>query len=246
MAHTSDDTQSHQRGALGPRSKPHIDPAPNGCYKYFITLTSRDDFTSEQHDAIVAWHRHNSEKTLLVAERHDSGRIHYHSVIHCRVPKQAAKVTQKLERLYKQIDLEVVKRVSIVVKRQTDDIGLFHYLTKDIPEGDRPLLCIGWAYSWIKEQCLANIRKIPYKVLAKDKHMMRSVSAVARVVQWAQAAGYPLTGKESFIHVVTSMQAEGYQFDNIKTKFLYAQVMAVSGNLDVCRSMWEDALFALR
>jgi len=223
-----------------------MDPSPQiNTYSYFVTLTSSDGFSSVQEGQIVSWHRSHSEKCLLVSELHDSGKTHYHSLLTCRAPKMPAAVTRNLDRLFAAMDIEPVTGVSIVTKKVTDFVGILHYLTKDLPQGAKPLLCIGWAYSWIKQQCIDGIKHIPRSMLRKDKYMVQSSSSVQLIVQYARAAGYPLTGKASFIAVATEMQSKGFQFEKIKPKWLYAQVMAVCGHLQLARRVWEDALFGL-
>ena len=226
-----------------PRKRRRLDPGTNGCYKYFLTLTCPIDFTDDQERHIVHWHRANSEKTLLVRELHRDGRPHYHSVIHVLAPKQTASVTRKLEVLYKKMDIEWTHN-AVCVKKLTCPIGMFWYIIKDL-HGEPPLLIIGWQMSWIKDQCKANVKLTPNKLLSKEVLMLRDSSSVARVIKWAEVSGYPLTDKPSFINVVTAMQSEGYQFEKIKPKWLYVQVMAMCGHMAPARSMWENELFAL-
>ncbi len=223
-----------------------MDPSPQtNTYSYFVTLTSSDGFSSVQEGQIVSWHESHSEKCLLVREYHDSGKTHYHSLLTCLSPKMPAAVTRNLDRLFAAMDIEPVRGVSIVTKKVTDFVGMLHYLTKDLAPDGKPLLCKGWAYSWIKQQCVDGIKHIPLRMLRKDQYMVQSSSSVQLIVQYARAAGYPLTGKQCFITVTTEMQSKGFQFEKIKPKWLYAQVMAVCGHHALARRVWEDALFAL-
>ncbi len=176
---------------------------------------------------------------------HDSGKTHFHSLICCRSPKMPSAVTRNLLRLYVSMELEPVKGVSIVTKKVTDFVGMLHYLTKDLAPAAKPLLCIGWSFSWIKQQCIDGIKHMPRCLLRKDQYMVQSSSSVQLIVQYARAASYPLTGKQCFITVCTEMQSKGYQFEKIKPKWLYAQVMAMTGHPDLARRVWEDALFGL-
>ncbi len=222
--------------------KRKLDPAPApSTHTYFVTLTAADNLL-EHEDAIVQWHRTHSEKTLLVPELHADGRTHYHSIIHT-MDKTTNQVTRKLLTLYQRLNIPVVKGVSIIVKASSDAIGLLHYVTKDL-QGD-PLLITGWTMSWIKETCKANLKNIPYRMLTKNKYTLQHRSSVELVVQYAYRSGYPLTGKASFIQVVTAMQADGYQFSGIKPTWLYAEVMAVCGYAGAARSLWDLALMGL-
>ncbi len=223
-----------------------MDSSPQtNTFSYFVTLTTSEGFTPDHTVKIVDWHRSHSEKCLLVSELHDSGKTHFHSLICCLAPKMPSGVTRNLNRLFVAMDLEPVKGVSIVTKKVTDFVGMLHYLTKDLAPGGKPLLCTGWAYSWIKKQIVDGIKHMPRCMLRKDQYMVQSSSSVQLIVHYAHAAGYPLTGKQCFITVCTEMQAKGYQFEKIKPKWLYAQVMAMMGHEGLARRVWEDALFGL-
>ncbi len=223
-----------------------MDPAPNtNTYSYFVTLTSSDGFSSVQEGQIVSWHRRHSEKCMLVRELHDSGKTHFHSLLCCLSPKLPSAVTRNLDRLFAAMDIEPVRGVSIVTKKVSDFVGMLHYLSKDIAPGAKPLLCWGWQYSWIKQQCVDGIKHMPHRLLRKDQYMVQMSSSVQLIIQWSSAAGYPLTGKDSFISAVVEMQSKGYQFERISPKWLYGQVMAMCGYPNLCRRVWEDALFGL-
>ncbi len=222
-----------------------MDPSPQtDTFMYFNTLTSPIGFTPAHEDQIVEWHRRNSEKCFLVKEYTEAGAPHYHSIIACKSPKKACHVTDKLVRLYGQMMIEYTKGVTVKVKSVSDFIGLLHYHSKDLK--GPPILVTGWRMSWIKQQCEANVKKIPHKMLSKNVYMVQFSTSVSLVIEYAKACGHPLTGMDSFITVVTEMQAKGYQFEKIKPKWLYGQVMAMTGNSECARRLWEDALFSLR
>ncbi len=223
-----------------------MDPTPNrDTHQYFLTLCAPDGFTPDQEGLIITWHKTHSDKCLLVKELHESGYNHYHSLIACQSPNRPNAVTTNLLVLYRKMNIEVIKGVSIVTKKVTDFVGMLHYLSKDIPAGAKPLLCAGWQYTWIKQQCVDGIKHIPYRLLSKDQYMVQFSSSVQLIIQYAKASGFPLTGKSSFITVCTEMQTKGYQFEKIKPKWLYGQVMAMCGHPALCRRIWEDALFGL-
>lgn len=199
------------------------------CKSYFITLTSADDLANfEVH--IKAWHTLHADRAILVRESHQDGQTHYHSLFVTRTMNAAQVVTRSLERLYKKHDIALLSRRSIMVKKQTDQVGLFHYLTKDIPATEKPLLLIGWQYTWIKEQCLANLMKMPIKLLKKGTVSLSRRTAVALVLEYAKAQGAVITGKFSFAELIAKMASEGYQFDMVANKYLYSQVMARLGH----------------
>ncbi len=220
-----------------------MDPASNNTYRYMLTLTSSVDFFESQEDLIVQWHRHNSDKCFLVREFHDSGVKHYHSLICCTSPRSAGKVSEKLVRLYASMQIDVVKGISFCVKSVSDFVGCLHYLCKDL-DGS-PLLLIGWRMSWIKAECLANMKHIPHTMLKKDQYMVQCSTSVQLVLRYAHAAGHPLCGKDSFVTVVVEMMSKGYQFEKIKPRWLYGQVMAMMGHEQLARRLWDDVLIGL-
>ncbi len=222
-----------------------MDPAPNSLYQYMLTLTSACGFLDYQEDQIVQWHKRHSEKCFLVCELHDSGVKHYHSLISCMRPNKSSRVTDKLVHLFSEMSIDYVKGVSVKVKSVSDFIGVLHYLCKDVPIGGTPLYLSGWRYSWIKDECLRNVKHIPHKMLRKDEYMVQSSTCSALVLRYASAAAMPMTGMQSFISVVVAMQAEGYSFCKIKPKWLYGEVMARTGHVGLARRLWEEALFGL-
>lgn len=218
-----------------------MDPASNGTYQYFITLTSAIGFNGPQEDQVVQWHRRNCDKVFLARELHDSGAAHYHSVVCVSAPRQASKVTEKLVRLYAEMGIDWVKGISVKVKTVSDFVGCLHYVRKDLGD-DLPILLLGWRLSWIKQQCIAGVKHIPFKMLRKDVYMIQESTAVAVVIRYASASGHPLTGKDSFMTVVCAMSAEGYRFVKIKKLDLFADVLASVGDLSHVRNLWSDTL----
>lgn len=220
-----------------------LDTGLKGLFYFCLTLTSSDDFTSDQEDLIVDWHRRRAEYCLLVREYHGDGRKHYHSLLAVKKPKSAGGVTRQLETLYKKMNIPWTKGVTVVVKKMTHMTGQFHYLLKE-QASTHPLLLTGWKYSWIKEQCLANIKEIPLKLLKGDTYMVQKNTSVELVLKFATASGATIACKDSFIDLMVEMQAKGYQFDNVSKKSLYTNVMSRLGNLSQARSVWESELFA--
>ncbi len=232
-----------QQSPPPPKKRRMIDPhPPPEMFKYALTLTDGAGLLVHE-DAIIQWHKRKSDKTLLVSELHQDGRTHYHSIIYCK-SKQACAVTRMLKTLYKDMGLEWTFN-SVVVKRVTDEVGMYHYLCKDIPPGGVPVYIHGWLYSWIKSECVANVKNIPRKLLTKDNRKVLDSEASRVVIAWAKAAGHPLTGKLSFVDVIHLMRKEGYQFSGTKFKWLYGDVMAMTGNDDLSKAQLMDALFGL-
>ncbi len=215
-------------------------PPPQVFFPYFATLTQTDGFSDADCVKVADWCRNKSEECLLVKEDHMSGKKHLHflATLTC---KQTVQVTRMLKRLYATNGWPCSAGVSIVVKKATDKIGLFHYLTKDL-NGSPPLLIIKWRMTWIQEQCKANLKKVPLKMLSKDGYIVGMKTASELICQYATRTGMPLSGKPSYIQVVMAMQAESYKFHNCKHKQLYCQVMSVCGNHNAMRSFLEGEL----
>lgn len=206
----------------------------DSLFSYFITLTS-NVCLSDFEPAIVLWHR-RGDKVLLVGEDHLSGKKHYHSLITVASPKTANALTKNLVRFYEKESIPLQKGVSIKVKRVSNQVGMFHYLTKDLNDSP-PVLIIGWTMSWIKEQCLENLKLIPHKMLTKGVVMLTKRNAVGYFLKYREAKGAVVDSKLSFCQLVAEMMTDGYQFDGVQTKYLFSQVMARQGEQRFAISM---------
>ncbi len=206
-----------------------IDTTHRDTFGYMLIFTSANDFNEAQEDQIVQWHRRRCENALLVRELHTDGRKHYHSTILVLKPKTSGGVSRQLATLYKSMGIDVVARVTYQVKSTSDQIGSFHYLLKD--QADRePLLIMGWQLTWIKAQCVSNVKKIPRKMLMQDRVVLNAANAIPYCLKFAEAAGVGITGKESFKTLVRLMVKDGYSFDKCNLPWLYAQLMCIAGD----------------
>ncbi len=208
---------------------------------FALTFTNAAFFTPAQEDQIVQWHKKRASYTLLVKEFHEDGRPHYHSLIASPKLKRAQQLVRMLDTLYAQMDIgPVIKRITFRVDPEKDRIGFFHYLLK---EQDGPvLLLMGWRLTWIKAQCLANVKKIPHKMLTKNVKMLSKSTASQTVLAYAKASGAVLTGKTSLCHVLADMSSEGYIFSSVPLKHLFAEVMAQSGEKTKAFNMFMGEL----
>lgn len=218
----------------------------NGCrsdlFYYCITLCCKGDWTDAQELAVIEWHR-RGDFCCLVWEFHRDGSKHYHSLLAVKTPKSTNAVVRALERFYEKQMLEVVKGISIVVKRMTEMQGWMGYLMKD---KHTPLLTYGWSLNWIKEYAKSNLKKMPLKMLKGETYMVQKNTSVELVLKYSDLEDIPITGKYSFIECCISMQASGYQFDNIKKSSLYTNVMARVNCLAESRSVWEMELMCFQ
>lgn len=238
----SSDEETGQRKPKGKKKPRKLDA--HGSSKYMtLTVSPREDLDIPQIEALIQFHRAEGPFALLISElRPGDSVMHFHSVFQAKA-MQAAKVRIKVELCLRRAGVEITRSVTVKVKQCTDLIGWFHYCTKDASYVRHYIK--GWEMSWIKEQCLANIKKIPNAVLLKDKHHITAKGATARILAYAKAQGTPITGKESFKDIVCLMAREGYEFQNVKIKWCYSQVMAMCGCDRAMRSMLDGELHFL-
>lgn len=209
---------------------------------FTFTFTAPACFTPAQEDQIVQWHRRRASFCLLTKELHEDGSPHYHSVIAAAAPKDTGSWTKAVVTLYKHMDIEYVPRVSCFVKKQTDRVGWFHYLMKEVTHDNPYLLLMGWRMSWIKKKMIDGVKKIPRKMLTKAVCVLNKSTSSVTVVKYASAASMPLTGKESFIQVWDAMEADNYVFGYCP-KNVYREVMAIVGNTRISMECKRSFLF---
>lgn len=209
-------------------------------YGYFYTLTTNRDFLPAEILAIAAWFRKTCESGLVVEERGANGKLHLHATT-TQKQKTAGEISRRIQKLYEHLDIPWTKGVSVHVKRTTDQIGMFYYLTKDL-HGKVPVMLFGWTMTWITQQCRDNVKKIPHKMIKGDDYILNMVIAPNLMIEYAKRSAIPLNGKEGFKEVVARMMAEGYQFQNIKFKLLYCEIMARCDDTRAIRSFLDNEL----
>lgn len=224
------------------RNAPHPPLGPSKELKcYMLTLTTAQGFTPEDIAQVKAWHKNNSECCVLTKELHESGKIHLHSVITCP-QKDARQVTRKIQTLYKKLGLDWESRVSCVTKKAVVPIGALAYILKELPEGDSPVLIQGWKMTWIQSEIKANLKKLPRKLLLKIDYHVTSKTGTSLLIEYAKRTAMPVVCKITFKQIVSLMMSEGYNFDNVKMKYLFVQVMARSGNRSFAESLIDAEL----
>ncbi len=216
--------------------------ARSDLFYYTVTFTRAGDFDDSQESSIIDWHK-RAEYCYLIREYHKDGRRHYHSMIAVFAPKTPSSIVKNLERFYEKLGIPWQKGVSVKCKKLTHINGYCCYMRKD-QDDQEPLLLRGWKMSWIKEQAVANIKEIPYTLLKGQTYMVQKNTSVELVLKYSKASGNPISCKAGFIDVVYAMQAEGYQFDNIKKSSLYSNVMARCGCMRESKSVWEMELLS--
>ncbi len=201
----------------------------------FTATTTSPGFNDEQVLAICEWAKSRSDSCCVVEET--STHRHLHGVFRVK-QKQTGQVTRMFATLYKKMDLPWVPTVSVKVKKTTELIGWFHYILKQ----NKPLVLTGWKMTWITEQCQANVKLIPRRILRKGRPMLQPDTVVATILAFMDAHNMPIMDKSSFIAVVTTMQKDQYNFMKVRKPLVYEAVMAELGILDVAAAAWENEL----
>lgn len=204
---------------------------------FFVTFTTAgSDWPAGWEKALADLHVRKCDLVLLVTEGGDGEieHLHYHSVGTWNT-RSASNVLKTMERFYLKHGLPWTKR-SVHVEKTSHLVGMFHYLLKSKSKGKPPLLLMGWKMSWIKQQCLENVKSTPNKIVLKDKMCLSAKTATPFVIRYAEAKAMPLSCKLTFADVIAEMMKDGYQFEAVRLKWLFTQVMALSGHLGYCRS----------
>lgn len=209
---------------------------------YFVTLTHRNGFSDDQRESIIIFHGTDYFKNvMLVQEDHESGERHYHAIAEVKC-KQTAGVTRKYQRFYEANELEVTPN-AIKVKRVSEKVGLFHYLTKDFEEGQKPLVLRGWRWTWIQEQVVSNLKKQPFKQLLKDCYFVNKKNGTDICLSYMKAHKIRVLGKEDYAELVCRMSEEKYRFVQSSHRYIYAEIMTSQKDRRAMRSMIANELF---
>jgi len=212
---------------------------------FYITFTSSEPFPDSFGTALAKWHARKCDSCLLVTEGGPGTdkHLHFHSVGSWKT-SNTSNVTAACKTLYKKHKIEWSKN-AVRVKSVPELYGLFHYLMKDVSEGE-PLMILGWKLSWIKEKILANLKKMPHSMLLKSQYTLSPKTQCAIVCKYAECQGLQITCKDSFKSVCIRMVKDKYDFTNVRWKALYAHVLVHFGNDHAFDDMMESELFGLR
>ncbi len=209
---------------------------------YLITLTRQGGFTSEMCLKFEEWFEFSFSTCLVTRETHKSGHLHLHAVVESKV-KSAHTLTKRIERLYEQFGVPIVKGISINVKTAKVLEGAIQYVMKDVESGSRPNVLKGWDMSTIEKQMLDNLKKMPRCLLNKDDRFLNQREATSLIIRYAKCMAVAILDKISFKQVVISMMKDGYQFDALKLAPIYVQILARSGYVHAAED-WIDGQLA--
>ncbi len=203
---------------------------------YFVTFTASGGLTLDQCESIKDLFEKNFEEYVGVKEHHLNGHLHMH-VWYATKVKQTAKITQKFERWFKTLNIPVVKGVIIKNKRETNRIGLCHYMSKD---NDKPYFIRKFQWTWIQEQAREDVKHRPKKLLLSEERIVGQYESVELVLQYAKSVGLSLKSMSDIRSVCGHMIVQKYRFDKVRLKPMCAAILARStGSLTIFNS-WFD------
>lgn len=214
-----------------------------GLTSYMVTLTHSGGFTSDQCDAIIAYHETDFFKNIvLVSELHQSGETHFHGVMDVKA-KQASTLTKRYQRFYAANDLQWNVKVSVKVKTVTDKLGALYYCMKELTDEDEPLVLKGWKRTWLQEQFRAGIKHVPYKQLLKDCYFVNKRNGCEIVILFAERHNMVIFNKESYGEVVAAMAKDKYRFAASSHRHIYTELRAMTGDRHAIMSLVSGDLF---
>jgi len=204
---------------------------------YMCTLSPAVWYDAPQREAIIEWFSRHDQ---VLGYQEQEGQTHWH-VLFSSKQKKTGNVTRAIENLHTDLNIEWTKGVTINVKYSSVPLGHFHYLTDEIKGGKRVMLK-GWRMSWIQEQCRANLKSKPRKLLRKDVYVVNNIEGPDLIVQYATKHHMPLVDKRTFVQVVVRMGRDKYRFHKTKKKDLFADTLSIMGHDRASVSLWENEL----
>lgn len=206
---------------------------------YFITLTQPTGLSDSLMCELEKWFDKFSGNKVVTREQHKSGLWHMHAMVQDPV-KQTAGLSRRLKRyLVESNDFDVAPKNAVDVRKvkSGDETRTAGYIAKE----DHVYTCVGWSIKSLLEQRAKELRK-QVSAAPKSTFMLNEKNAEEIILEYALRMSMPLTCKEEFIDVMTSMAEEGYSVTRIKPTIVYAQVMARAGSPAHMRDWWQMKL----
>jgi len=209
---------------------------------YKITLTGRGGLSSDNVTELVKFFSKKCTHAYIVNEFGESGsNSHLEGVI--ELPgKKTSNVTRSIGNEYLRMDLEVVPRITIVVKAVTHLDGALSYASKELQGKGVLVLLLGWDKDWITTQTKAVVRhKAPSTLLSMGIWLTKRI-APAQIYKWCQSNGREIYSKMEYREVIVRMGDEGYMFDKGVIKCTYGNVMALFGDGRGLGEIFDDEM----
>lgn len=208
---------------------------------YKITLTAGDGGLNSTQIGAFKKYFDTCKHAYIVNEQGESGgNSHLEGIVEFDTEK-TSNVTDRIKRIYKKLDIEVMCR-TIVVKRVTRLIGAMIYASKELREEGKLVLLKGWEQSWIDQQAKDNVKEIPHSILRKKGTRLTQGTGAAVVHEWCLANNMQVTDKEEYRQVGKLMGSEGYLFGGIRHIGIYQDVCALFGDGRAVGDAIESAL----
>lgn len=166
---------------------------------------------------------------------------HVQAVVSFTTSKQS-NVMDKMKRLYKKLELDIVNRHTVVIHPVVAMDGALHYIEKEYKGKGKCILRKGWQQGWIDDQVKEYAKRVAGKGIKKMGVRLTQTTAPEAMYVWAKANNMHVEDKRSFIQVGKLMAAEGYKFGTCRTKGLYMDVCALFGDGRALEDVWESDL----
>lgn len=199
---------------------------------YKVTLTSRNGLSGKLQFVLLECFKECRHAYLVTEYGESRGNCHLEGVVEFDTEK-TSNVTDRIRRVYERLEVEVIPKVTIRVKKATHLVGALIYARKELAERDAKsfiALQIGWTTSWIDEQVKDNVKDIPHSMLKKRGTRLTQVTGPALMFEWCTANNKRVTNKGEYLEIVRDMAEEGYMFGSCRTIGLYQDVCALFGD----------------
>lgn len=197
---------------------------------YKITLTASGGLSSAQVETIKEYVKVECKHAYIVNEfgeskmnSHLEGVVEFDSEV-------TSNITGRFRRLYDSMDIEVVPRITISIKRATHLVGCLIYASKELLKKGNVILLKGWEQSWIDRQIKENVKSIPHSMLTKKGVRVTQGTGPALIHEWCLANNMQVIYKKDYFSVTERMGADGYMFGKCRHVGLYQDVVSLFGS----------------
>ncbi len=199
-------------------------------FKYKVTLTASGGLSADNIDTLVKYFTAKCSNAYLVNEFGESGsNSHLEGVIELK-EKKTGNVTRGIASVYKKMDIEVLPRITIVVKSVCHLAGALQYASKELKDQGNVSLLLGWEKTWIQRKVESFVStKAPTTLLSMGTWVSKRL-APAIIYTWCKAHNCEIRSLSDYRAVCVSMGEEGFMFDKGVHKVTVANVMALFGS----------------
>jgi len=214
--------------------------------QYKITLTARGGLSEENIAGLVKYFREKCTHAYIVNEFGESGgNSHLEGIVELAA-KKTSNLTRSIKTLYEKMGIEVVPRVTIVVKTVTHLGGAMSYASKELREKGELALLLGWEQTWIQKKIDAVVANKAPKTLLSLGHWVSKRLGPAEIYTWCKAHNCEIHNKQEYREVIVRMGNEQYMFDKGMHKCTLANVMALFGDGSGLGKIVDEECFFLQ